>query len=336
MGIGASINNTINNGTYNNIDNNNAVNDMIDDFIRSERQKALLSQSSSFLSNQQQQQQQQQQYTSSSNFLHHVLSNEGNNDDDDEIDEYSGDDISLWLKTIGLHPHIADMTATVASFREIYTPQELYDEWIINRSIFESLECLSSNDVSDILNSRLFRRNIEREQYHIQQSRNDIIQQMEQRCQQIKDVENNLIHEMIQRQIAMDSMKEEMEAREIIRQEQLTKSREETQMEMMEILEAAIGTSGIPYHSFDMTSYRHEFECFSELLDRACDLNNPLSNLNDHSHARAPNDRRSHTKEIINKWDLRMSSPVLDYSSDASSALRRGNVGNYPAVFVAA
>lgn len=30
-----------------------------------------------------------------------------------------------------------------------------------------------------------------------------------------------------------------------------------------------------------------------------------------------------------------MSSPVLDYSSDAASAIRRGNVGNYPAAFVA-
>ena len=164
MGIAGSINSSINNGTYSSSDHN----DMIDDFIRSERQKALLSQSSSFLYNQTQQplnstivesssssssqslvQPPSSSATERSPFIPNVLN------EDDDIDEYSGDDLSLWLRIIGIHPHIADMTTTLASFREIYTPQELYDEWIVNRSILESLECLNSNDISDILNSKL-------------------------------------------------------------------------------------------------------------------------------------------------------------------------------------
>lgn len=106
---------------------------------------------------------------------------------------------------------------------------------------------------------------------------------------------------------------------------------EETQYEMMEMLDYAMKMSLL-----DTGRFHEDDGTMSAPLDWFDHASNeiypPLSSLIGNFSYSNSNYMEDKTKKIMTKWDPQYSSPLLDYSYNFSSAVRRGTIGSQPAV----
>ena len=106
---------------------------------------------------------------------------------------------------------------------------------------------------------------------------------------------------------------------------------EETQYDMMEMLDYAMKMSLL-----DTGTFHEDDGTMSAPLDWFDHASNeiypPLSSLIGNFSYPNSNYMEEKTKKIMTKWDPQYSSPLLDYSYNFSSAVRRGTIGSQPAV----
>jgi hypothetical protein len=318
-----------------------------------------------------------------------------------------------WLIAAGLHPAIAGEAVSIAVKKGLHTPKRLLFEWRINSKIFDSFSCFTKHDINDIFETNLFKSYREHEAREVKEAQRkseeaiNLLREEELNNENLLRAETELLRDLVSRQASIDSAQHELVSRQGVESDKARRIAEETQMEMLQILDIAMSNANTTplsaltprddnnnYSGVDSFSGMNGIEINERLDNVGIDMSSPTSpftlqspfstnidiydslsslfqedlvnqsnstNSNNNNNSRRSvssnnlsnignsyqvttsnniiSDNRSKItntgKEILLKWDLQLSSPVFDYSSDFASVIRRGSVGYQPAAFTA-
>ena len=268
--------------------------------------------------------------------------------DDDDVDNVVAN-LSVWFTRAGLLARVADAAAKEALRRGLHNPRRLLDEWSADKGLFDSFGCLNRHDIKDILLTPLFLSTAASGRHDPFERLGDHFSCIEDEfdmdgegmgienddnLRRIMAADSTFLQDMMRQQLALDTAARELRNRQALQDDRARRIIEETQGEMMEMLDYAMQLS-LQHTSSDTDSYVYDDMSAAGIFapPMASLIGNPSIDGRGGSSSRSAPATK---KTVLVRFDPQMSSPLLEYSPSLNSAFRRGSIGAQPAALVLA